>query len=130
MSQLMELPTIQAADEMGVYRVSRVVKASISRFPVRIIFRSALCLSTIGAECPARLYHSETNDCCSRRRLFILQRRSPVQQHGDGFGRLCRRVDKETLAIGSDVPTENLQATFAHLVIYLWVAYLCHRYLE
>ena len=34
--------------------------------------------------------------------------RGPVQNYRDGFGRCCRRVDKEPLAIGGDVPTENL----------------------
>lgn len=44
----------------------------------------------------------------SRRELSFLQLRGPVQHYRDGFGRCCCRVDKEPLAIGSDVPTENL----------------------
>jgi hypothetical protein len=50
-----------------VYRVSRVVKVAMSL---------------------------QANEFCFRRRLFLLQLRRPVQQHGDGIGRLCRRVDQ------------------------------------
>src|SRR5664279_751139 len=56
-------------------------------------------------------------------RLFLLQHCGPIQQQCYGFGRCCRHVNKEPLAIGGHVPTESLQV--AHIM-----ADLSHRYLE
>ncbi len=61
-------------------------------------------LIRLGTDCPS----SGSQSFCSRPEILLLQFRGPVQHHRDGLGRYCRRVNKEPLAIGSDVPTENL----------------------
>jgi hypothetical protein len=73
-----------------------------------IVFRLSFYLSTIGAKYPTRFYYLEPNKLCSAARLFFLQLRGPVQHYCHGIGRCRRRINKKPLAVGSDVPTENL----------------------